>query len=94
MSTRMLDELAQGLRKSHCSRGDSADHECVGTCTITRDGVQLDCKLCGADAQHIAPSELLPETKLARRVLAAAGLDWHSLSPEAKRDATAAARKP
>jgi hypothetical protein len=90
---RTLDELAQGLRKAHCSRDGDELHECVGICTITRTGVQLDCKLCGNDSQLIAPSVLLIETTIAKRVLAAVGLEWHALTPERKRAAVDAVRK-
>lgn len=82
---RTLVELAQGLRRAHCSRGSDELHECVGKTTITRDGVDLECKLCGDQREPIAPSELLPETKRARRLMDAIGLDWDALVPERKR---------
>jgi hypothetical protein len=79
-----LEAFAQSLRVSHCSRGD-ADHPCVGTCTITPRGVELDCKLCGSDKQPIEPNETLPSTRKAKRIVEAAGLDWSCLSDETKR---------
>lgn len=84
---RPLIELAQGLRKSHCSRADDALHECVGTTTITKDGVTLACKLCGSDDRPIAPAELLRETRIARAVVEAAGIDWDCLSARTRRAA-------
>lgn len=89
---RAVEELAQGLRKSHCARGDNATHECVGRMTVTRTGVDLECAPCGSDRQPIAPSELLPETKIAKGVLASVGFDWYALTPEAQRDAVAVVR--
>ena len=40
------DAFAQQLRRAHCARAENQDpdHVCVGICTITRDGVALDCK--------------------------------------------------
>lgn len=80
---RALDELAQGLRKAHCAR--TGEHECVGTCTITRAGVQLECKLCGNESKLIAPLDTLPIVRKAKLVLAAAGLEWDALSDARKR---------
>lgn len=80
---RTLVELAQGLRKAHCSRGGDELHECVGVATITRDGVELACKLCGKQSEPLVP--LGRNTALARSVLAAIGLDWDALTPERKR---------
>lgn len=85
-----LDAFAQSLRVSHCAKGSDATHPCVGTCTITAKGVELACALCGGDKQPIAPVETLPATSAARAVVTAAGLDWKSLSDEAKRYAVAA----
>lgn len=41
-----LVTIEQAVRRSHCSHKDSEspEHHCVGTCTITPEGVKLDCK--------------------------------------------------
>jgi hypothetical protein len=91
VTVRALEDLAQGLRKAHCSRGDNELHDCVGKVTITSGRVDLECTKCGNGHEIIAPSETLPQTRLAKRVLAAVGLDWDALTPERKRAASDAA---
>lgn len=88
-----LAKFAQTLRVAHCSHGQAGEenHVCIGKCTITRDGVQLDCKACGDDKQPIAPPPV--EAKQARAVVEAVGLSWSSLTPEAQRAACEAAKR-
>lgn len=80
------DHIAQAVRKSHCShdKRDDKDHHCIGECTITPQGIKLDCKACGSDVQLIAPSDLNPGTQLIKKVLDALGIDYQCLSPEYK----------
>lgn len=82
--------FAEALRRAHCAALDAAnpDHVCVGRCTITREGVELDCKRCGQASEPIAPTEI--EARGARAVVEAIGMDWSSLTPEAQRAAVAA----
>lgn len=80
-------EEAQELRRSHCSRQDRS-HECVGTVTISRDAVNLSCRLCGVDCkenQRLVPAAAVDRAKA---VVEAAGLRWESLSEDAQRKAS------
>lgn len=84
------DAFAQQLRRAHCAHTDASnsDHECIGSCTITRDGVRLDCAACGPGGEPLE----LPSYKstAVRRIFAAVGIDWTSLTLEARRSAVAA----
>lgn len=86
--------VEQALRRSHCAHADREDvtHQCVGTCTITPQGVELACKACGEDVRQIAPAAMLPETRLVRSVLDALGIAYDALSPEYKARAAQVAR--
>lgn len=88
-----LADFAQTLRRAHCAHEHAGQeqHACIGTCTITRDGVKLDCKACGSDVQPIAPTA--SESRVARAVVEAAGLAWDALTPESQRAACAAAER-
>lgn len=79
--------FAEQLRRAHCAHAQAADpsHACIGRCTITRDGVTLDCRACGGDVQPLAPVGQLAQA--ARAVVEAVGLSWSSLTPEAQRAA-------
>ena len=78
--------VEQAIRRSHCSHKerDAPQHQCVGTCLITPQGVTLACKACGDDDRPIAPSDTLPETRLVRAVLDALGVSYDVLAPEYK----------
>jgi hypothetical protein len=92
----MTDHLIeQAIRRSHCSHAerDNPQHQCVGSCLITAQGVTLACKACGDDDRKIAPSDTLPETKLVRAVLDALGISYDALSPEYKDRAATAAKR-
>jgi hypothetical protein len=82
--------FAEQLRRAHCAHASANDpeHACVGRCTITREGVELNCKLCGNGGESLTPSE--GEARDARAVVEAIGMSWSSLTPEAKRAAVAA----
>lgn len=84
------DVFAQQLRRAHCAHADARDpeHVCVGICTITRDGVGLDCKLCGPGGEQLEPPSY--KSAAVRRIFAAVGIDWTSLTLEARRAAVAA----
>lgn len=86
--------VEQAIRRSHCSHADrdATDHQCVGTCLITPQGVTLACKACGGDDRAIAPAEMLPEARLVRAVLDALGISYDALSPEYKARAAAVAK--
>lgn len=81
------EPFAEMLRRAHCAHAAAQDpgHACVGTCTISREGVKLDCKPCGAGEEPLAPHET--EAADARAVIEAAGMTWTSLTPEARRAA-------
>ena len=87
--------IEQALRRAHCAHKDRDDpqHPCVGSCLITPHGITLECKACGDDAQLIAPSDTLPETKLVRMVLDTLGIAYDALAPEYKRRAAEVARR-
>jgi hypothetical protein len=75
--------IEQALRRSHCSN-TGKEHACIGTCTITKDGIELECSLCGTDKrQNIeGVNEWLSDR--ASAVLHAAGMRYASLSDETK----------
>jgi hypothetical protein len=87
--------IEQAIRRSHCAHADrdDAQHQCIGTCTITPQGVKLDCKACGDDNRTIVPSDTLPETRLVRAVLDELGIAYAALSPEYKARAAAVAKR-
>jgi len=87
--------VEQAIRRSHCAHADRDDpqHQCIGSCLITPQGVKLDCKACGDDDRPIAPTETLPETRLVRTVLDALGITYDALSPEYKVRAAEAAKR-
>ena len=78
--------VEQAIRRSHCAHKDrdDAQHQCIGTCLITPQGVRLDCKACGDDDRLIAPADTLPETRLVRAVLDALGVAYDALAPECR----------
>lgn len=86
--------VEQAIRRSHCSHAkrDDPQHQCVGTCLITTQGITLDCKACGKDDRAIAPLDTLPETRLVRAVLDALGISYDALSPEYKARAATTAK--
>lgn len=86
--------VEQAIRRSHCShaRRDDPQHQCVGSCLITPQGVTLTCKACGDDDRGIAPPDVLPETRLVRAVLDALGISYDVLAPEYKARAAAVAK--
>lgn len=80
----MIQEHAieQAIRISHCSN-KGKEHACVGVCTITKDGVNLDCSLCGKDnLPWYQTSEWLESRAIA--ILVAAGLDFFKLETGVK----------
>ena len=87
--------VEQAIRRSHCAHKDrdAPQHQCIGTCLITLQGVTLDCKACGDDNRPIAPSDTLPETRLVRAVLDALGISYDALAPEYKGRAAEAAKR-
>lgn len=87
--------VEQAIRRSHCSHSDrdDPDHQCVGSCLITPQGMTLTCKACGNDDRVIAPADTLPETKLVREVLDALGIEYDALAPEYKARAATAAKR-
>lgn len=81
-----LENMAQAVRVSHCSRPDK-EHACVGVCTISAKGVELDCKLCGTDSQPLISEYVLRrDGKRAAAILESAGLDFERLSAETQLD--------
>ena len=87
--------VEQAIRRSHCSHKDRDDpqHQCIGTCLITAQGVTLDCKVCGDDERPIAPLDTLPEIRLVRAVLDALGISYDVLAPEYKARAAQVAKR-
>lgn len=82
--------FAEQLRRAHCAHAKAGDpeHACIGRCTITREGIELDCKACGGDVQLLAPDKY--EAAAARVVIEAVGMSWSSLTPDAQRAAVVA----
>lgn len=69
--------VEQALRISHCSN-TGKEHACVGTCKITPDGIDLECKLCGKDRRPAYdPNEYLVDRATA--ILRTAGMDFQKL---------------
>jgi hypothetical protein len=87
--------VEQAIRRSHCSHADRDDpqHQCIGTCFISTQGITLGCKACGNEERSIAPADMLPETKLVRAVLDALGISYDALSPEYKARGAEAAKR-
>lgn len=87
--------VEQAIRRSHCAHADREhpQHQCVGTCLITPQGLTLNCKACGPDQRTIAPADTLPEIKLVRVLLDALGIAYDVLSPESKARAADAAKR-
>ena len=87
--------VEQAIRRSHCSHRDrdEAEHQCVGTCLITPQGLTLACKACGDDDRRIDPADTLPETRLVRAVLDALGVSYDALAPEYKARAAQVAKR-
>lgn len=87
--------VEQAIRRSHCAHAEREDpqHQCVGSCLITPQGVTLTCKLCGDDARLIAPADTLPETRLVRAVLDAVGVELDAIAPERKARAASVAKR-
>jgi hypothetical protein len=86
--------VEQAIRRSHCAHADrdAPQHQCIGTCLITPQGVTLDCKACGKDDRAIAPAETLPETKFVRAMLDVLGISYDALAPEYKARAAQVAK--
>ena len=78
------EELMQSIRRSHCAAGDDRKHDCLGTCTITPDGIKLECKLCGGDSQVPEPKRFARQYDIAASILRVAGMDIESLSLDAQ----------
>lgn len=85
-----LDEIAQTIRRSHCARPAEERHNCVGECTFTRAGIRLACKLCGDQDETGALRD--EAWKLAKSVLAAAGMDIERLGENVQAEAAAVCR--
>ena len=85
-------EVEQSIRESHCAKkilGETIDHKCAGTCTITPDGIELKCPLCGDGNEYGKLAELKcfdskQYSNIAKSILNAAGLDWDVLSPDSQ----------
>jgi hypothetical protein len=77
----MSDTLAMAmtLHQLHCARKGQG-HECVGKCTITREGVTLDCHLCGPGTDDPFRSEVYLKLE---RIMKAAGIRLDMLTFEA-----------
>jgi len=78
-----VDDLhcdAMALHRRYCDRQDRP-HECVGQATIKRGEVCLDCPLCGKGEHYPWRPQLV---KHAENVLAAAGLQFHTLNRESQ----------
>ena len=90
MSSDFTFEMAQALRRSHCDRSDQP-HECIGTVTIKRGEVMLDCSLCGHGSDCPAWDSGVADTLSA--IFRSAGIEWRSLDHEAKLAAIAAYKR-
>lgn len=79
------DEMLQAIRKSHCSHEERDDpkHGCAGQITITPNGYELRCVLCGSDDNPLV-STFSPAYTRAKKYVAAMGLSWDLLSSNAQ----------
>ena len=83
-------EVEQAIRESHCAKklsGEAFDHKCAGICTITPDGIELKCPLCGDGSEygHLQDLRCFDSKEYAiaaRQILNTAGIDWDSLSTD------------
>ena len=72
--------VEQAVRRSHCVRAGQ-EHNCVGSCTIKPDGIELNCVLCGRDDGRTFTIE---EQNTASRIFDAAGISLRCLSGESQ----------
>lgn len=83
--------IAQALRESHCDR-KGEEHSCVGTVTIKRGEMCLNCPLCGSDEGP--PLGWSSATAAALRcIFSTAGINWDSLDIQAQASAVREAVK-
>ena len=75
-----LLEDAQRLHKRYCDR-QRMSHTCVGCISITKDGVEMSCHLCGNGNHHLSGGQA-KSYDLAKRVFAAADMNLESFSRE------------
>lgn len=84
----MSTGIEEAVRTSHCSArlaSGELPHKCMGTCTITPDGMKLSCPLCGDDGvQNKVPHAASGYAQTGAAVFKAAGFDWDALTADAQ----------
>lgn len=76
-------QVEQALRRSHCSNSGK-EHACVGTCTITPQGLELSCTLCGTDTPPNRDVNEWLEDRASSILHAAGGVLYEKLSSDAQ----------
>lgn len=71
----------QEIRKAHCSASATAEHPCVGTCSITPDGMTLSCKLCDSEDIPLRPGASIARQRV-QTLLEILGLEWDAIAGE------------
>lgn len=74
-------KVLQEIRKSHCAR-ERNGHNCVGTCTITPEGLFLKCEVCGEGDERTLPHSYSEMYRRAKAILSAAGMSFNALSAD------------
>lgn len=74
--------IEQSVRMSHCSNRGK-EHACIGVCTISREGIELNCTLCGSDSKWRVKTQGHTYDR-AKRILDAAGIGMDGLNIEAQ----------
>lgn len=74
-------ELLEIIRTSHCAN-KGAGHRCVGQCTITSAGYELDCKLCGKEDGKMSALTMRHARDRLSGVASALGVDLDKLSDD------------
>lgn len=78
----LKDVQAEEFRQSHCDR-KGQEHQCVGVATIERQGLSLDCRICGSRTETLENIQAIMDASKA--VCSAAGVSFLSLPPEKRR---------
>lgn len=79
----MKDLEAEAVRQSHCDRKHMA-HLCQGVVTISQQGLQLDCRICGVNTETLEGISSLLET--ARGLCRIVGVTYESLTQQQRRE--------
>lgn len=73
---------AELFRQSHCDRQDR-QHQCIGVISIDRNGMDLNCQLCGHGDHNLEDVQILVQDAI--DLLRTAGFNYHDLDQQHKR---------